>query len=504
MIKIVRNKSLFLVLALLVIAIQCVVESQALAESILAWGNNSYGQCNIPSPNSDFIAIAAGGYHSLGLKQDGSIIACGENWAGQCDVPSPNAGFAAVSAGIYHSLGLKTDGSIVAWGWNVNGQCNIPSPNAGFVAVAAGWYHSLGLKEDDSIVACGDNGAGQRNIPLPNAGFNAVSAGGYHSVGLKEDGSIVAWGWNYYGQCNIPSPNADFIAVSAGANHNLGLKADGSIVAWGDNSYDQCNIPSPNSGFIAVAAGGYHSLCLKADGSIVSWGRNNYGQCDIPSPNAGFVAIAAGLYHSLALRVDNATPVANAGQDQNVPILFEVTLDGSGSSDPDGDYPLSYSWQIVERPQGSAAQLSNPETMNPSFIPDIVGNYTIELVVTDSRGLESEPDYVVITTITIEQAVDEKLAETIVQIDELDPDNLNNPNSANALFNKINATLAMIDEGLYQDALNKLRNDILKKTDGCTNTGQPDKNDWILTCEDQQKVYPLVLRAIELLERLLQ
>jgi hypothetical protein len=61
----------------------------------------------------------------------------------------------------------------------------------------------------------------------------------------------------------------------------------------------------------------------------------------------------------------------------------------------------------------------------------------------------------------------------------------------------------MIDEGLYQDALNKLKNDILQKTDGCAETGQPDKNDWILTCEDQEKVYPLVLRAIELLERLL-
>ena len=73
-----------------------------------------------------------------------------------------------------------------------------------------------------------------------------------------------------------------------------------------------------------------------------------------------------------------------------------------------------------------------------------------------------------------------------------------------ALINKIEAALAQLDEGLYQNLLDKLKNDILKKTDGCANTGQPDKNDWILTCEDQQKVYPLVLRAIELLERLIQ
>jgi len=60
--------------------------------------------------------------------------------------PSPNSGFVAVSAGVYHSLGLKTDGTVVAWGDTVFGQCDVPSPNSGFVAVAAGALHSLGLK----------------------------------------------------------------------------------------------------------------------------------------------------------------------------------------------------------------------------------------------------------------------------------------------------------------------------------------------------------------------
>jgi len=33
-----------------------------------AWGSNVYGQRNVPEPNTDFTAIAAGGMHSLGLK----------------------------------------------------------------------------------------------------------------------------------------------------------------------------------------------------------------------------------------------------------------------------------------------------------------------------------------------------------------------------------------------------------------------------------------------------
>jgi hypothetical protein len=98
-------------------------------------------------PNTDFVAIAAGGYHSLGLKADGSIVAWGYNLLyGVTNVPSPNAGFIAVAADGYHSLGLKADGSIVAWGANDYGQTNVPSPNTGFVAIAAGYYHSLGIK----------------------------------------------------------------------------------------------------------------------------------------------------------------------------------------------------------------------------------------------------------------------------------------------------------------------------------------------------------------------
>ena len=77
-------------------------------------------------------------WHSLGLKADGSIVAWGYNAYGQCNVPAPNSGFVAIAAGGSHSLGLKADGSIVAWGYNCYGQCNVPAPNSGFVAIAAG------------------------------------------------------------------------------------------------------------------------------------------------------------------------------------------------------------------------------------------------------------------------------------------------------------------------------------------------------------------------------
>jgi hypothetical protein len=64
----------------------------------------------------------------------------------------PNADFVEVAGGSYHSLGLKSDGTIVAWGNNGSGQCDVPAPNADFVAVAGGSSHSLGLRSSDTPV----------------------------------------------------------------------------------------------------------------------------------------------------------------------------------------------------------------------------------------------------------------------------------------------------------------------------------------------------------------
>ncbi len=277
--------------------------------TIVAWGRNDHGQCIVPLPDDGFDAVAAGCFHSIGLRADGSLQAWGWNDEGQCDIPVPNADFVAASGSWAFSLGLKADSSIVGWGRNNWGQCNPPPPNDGFVAVAAaGGDHSLGLKANGAIAAWGDNRCGQCDVPEPNEGFVAIAAGYDHSLGLKTDGSIVAWGCCGNGECDVPPPNTGFVAIAGGGHYSVALKDDGSIVAWGSNDWGQCSVPSPNAGFVGIAAGEDHSLGLKDDGSIATWGRNQYGQCSVPEPNAGFIAIAAGYGHSLGPR----TPLAGA------------------------------------------------------------------------------------------------------------------------------------------------------------------------------------------------
>ena len=95
---------------------------------------------------------------------------------------------------------------------------------------------------------------------------------------------------------------------------------------------------------------------------------------------------------------DNVAPVAEAGASQSVTIGSTVNLDGSGSSDdqtPSED--LTYAWTLTSVPAGSTATLTGAATTTPSFVADVPGDYTVELVVTDGGGLASDPDTVTVS-----------------------------------------------------------------------------------------------------------
>ena len=68
---------------------------------------------------------------------------------------------------------------------------------------------------------------------------------------------------------------------------------------------------------------------------------------------------------------------ADAGLDQTVTLGDTVNLDGSGSST--FDFSVSYLWSLTEKPALSEAALLNATTLKPSFVPDVVGTYQIEL-----------------------------------------------------------------------------------------------------------------------------
>ncbi len=274
---------------------------------LTGWGNNNFAQSSVQPQLTNAVAIAAGGYHSLALRADGSVFAWGDDFDGQADVPAGVGDAVGLAGGDYHSLALLADGSVSAWGADYYGQATVPAEAANVVALAAGSWHSLALRADGTVVAWGDDTWGQIDVPASLSNVVAVAAGSHHSLALKGDGTVAAWGdnsdasGNYAGQSIPPWGLNRVVAVSAGGFHSVALKADGTVVAWGDNSQGQAAVPPGLSNVVAVAAGGTHTLALLQTGRVVAWGSDLSGESSVATNLVNVTAIAAGAYHSLAL-----------------------------------------------------------------------------------------------------------------------------------------------------------------------------------------------------------
>ena len=121
---------------------------------------------------------------------------------------------------------------------------------------------------------------------------------------------------------------------------------------------------------------------------------------DVPGTYVAQLIVNDGILDSapdtLVISSQNSRPVANAGPPQVVFVEDLVILDGSGSTDVDGD-PLSFSWAFTSKPVGSSATLSEPASVAPAFTADLPGTYVAQLIVNDGI-VNSAPDTLVITT----------------------------------------------------------------------------------------------------------
>jgi hypothetical protein len=265
---------------------------------VVAWGSNKYydgqhsGQSDVPVGLSNIVAISAGGFHNLALREDNAVVAWGDNQYGESSVPeAARTNVAAIAAGGFHSLALRSDGTVLAWGANWDNQTMIGLGVVNALAIGAGIRHSLVVTEDGTVLSQGMNSEGQR-VSLTGLGNVIAVTGG---LALRADGTVVGLGSD--SPAPVPGGLSNVVAIAAGDIFSVALKNDGNLVKWGGRP----DIPTAVSNVVAIAAGGGHMLALKSGGTIASWGANYYGQSDIPPGLQNVSAISAGLDHSLAL-----------------------------------------------------------------------------------------------------------------------------------------------------------------------------------------------------------
>jgi alpha-tubulin suppressor-like RCC1 family protein len=300
--------------------------------------------------------VAAGGWHSLFLKSDGS--AWGMGIATNRPKQLVSSGVIEVAGGNVHSLFLKSDSSLWGMSFQWDGWNYIPGVfrvvSNGVVALARGCNnaHMLFIKSDGSLWGMGYNYYGQLGdgtfndatnpVQIMANGVLASAAGAGHSLFVGSNGSLWATGRNDYGQLGNGTTNlvntpeqivsSGVTAVAAGNFHSLFLKSDGSLWGMGANALGQLgdgtrnNISVPeqvvSNNVIAIACGGAHSLFIKSDGSLWAMGYDGSGQLGdggaankpplfstnrpVRIVTSGVIAIAAGVDHSLFARVEGS------------------------------------------------------------------------------------------------------------------------------------------------------------------------------------------------------
>ncbi|MER5707153.1 hypothetical protein [Streptomyces sp. NPDC002122] len=207
---------------------------------------------------SNVVSVAGGVFHSVVARSDGSVRAwgigpqLGDGVGTQQTSPVPVcavaqtapcaaflSGVKSVAAGAYHTLAARGDGTAVAWGNNFYGQLGIG--------------HNLDRSVPNQVCAPG----GCAGV-LTGVAHVAGGSGSLHSLALRSDGSVRSWGRNDLGQLGDGTTTDRFSPVRVCAHGQTAPCArfleGATAIAVGDNHTAAVHQPSADLA-TSIAAG---------------------------------------------------------------------------------------------------------------------------------------------------------------------------------------------------------------------------------------------------------
>ncbi len=249
----------------------------------------------------DVKEIAVGDEHVCALRHDGSVRCWGSNDFGQLGdgtnkaraTPVAPAGLSGkviqIAAGGYHTCALLDDGSARCWGENDEGQLgdgsvDNPKGSTGFPLML--------------MAAAPEGPAAVHGLPPATT----IRSRGDHTCVLDAAGAVACWGSSSGMGRQVDHPEKrgkrrpvpvrdlhDATALSLGTDHSCARLRDKRVMCWGGNGAGQLGdgtttgqtSPQVINGLDNVeeiAAGGHFTCARRSDGTVSCWGRNDFGQ----------------------------------------------------------------------------------------------------------------------------------------------------------------------------------------------------------------------------------